>query len=229
MHLPPCMGSTTVLTLPIWSPLSPDPLASVTVITMPGQPHHLPPSLETSIISPDLSTLSLIEPLFTSQPWHCVPSSIVTVVCFGFLLLRYESYTVLARFPLLWKCTLQNQLRERKVCFILQIVSLYEGKSEQELKLNHERVWLTGLFSLRSYTAQDHQSRGSNAHSGLGPATPIINQENSPQGCLQVNLMKALSHLRIPLLRWLACFTMVKYNRHKYYTVIHSSTQFSPI
>lgn len=117
----PCVGSTTVLTLAIWPPLSPYPLASVTVITMPGQPHHLPPSLETSVISPDLSALSLTYPLFTAQPWHCVPSSIVIVVCFGFLLLRYESYSVLVRFPLLWKYTLQNQLKERKVCFTLQI------------------------------------------------------------------------------------------------------------
>ena len=36
----------------------------------------------------------------------------------------------------------------------------------------------SGLLSLLSHTTQDHQPRVNNVHSGLGPLTSIINQEN---------------------------------------------------
>ena len=44
--------------------------------------------------------------------------------------------------------------------------------------------WLIpyGLLSLLSYTIQDHVSRGTTTHSGLGPHTSIINQEKWPTG-----------------------------------------------
>lgn len=41
-----------------------------------------------------------------------------------------------------------------------------------------------------------HLLRDATAHSGLGPSTSIINQENVPQTCLQANLMQVFSQLR---------------------------------
>lgn len=128
---PPC-GSRAPSLLPglfhcpdmaISPPISPRPPASATVIAKPGQPHHSPPSLQTSVLSADLLTSSLTYSLSTSQPRHCVPTSIVIVVCFGFPL-RSESPTVFIRFLLLSRTTLQNQLRERRACFILQTQSV---------------------------------------------------------------------------------------------------------
>jgi hypothetical protein len=54
-----------------------------------------------------------------------------------------------------------------------------------------------GLLTLLSYTTQEYFLRhrewngGSTTHSGLGPLTSIINQENALQSCLQASLMEA--------------------------------------
>lgn len=43
------------------------------------------------------------------------------------------------------------------------------------------------LLILLSYNTQDYQPREGTTHSELIPLTPIINQENLPQACSQVN------------------------------------------
>ena len=55
-----------------------------------------------------------------------------------------------------------------------------------------------GLLSLVSYSTQDHLPRDSTAHSEMGPPTSLINQENVPQACSQVNLLEAFSQRRFP-------------------------------
>ena len=62
----------------------------------------------------------------------------------------------------------------------------------------HKGMLLTGLLSmvhLFSYTAKDHLLKGGIAHSGLGPPTSIVNQENAS------NLREAFFQLRFPSLR----------------------------
>ena len=49
--------------------------------------------------------------------------------------------------------------------------------------------WFTHSFSCRT---QDHEPRGGTAHSGLGPPTVVIDQENAPGAHPQVGLMEAL-------------------------------------
>jgi hypothetical protein len=51
----------------------------------------------------------------------------------------------------------------------------------------------SGLLSPFSYTTQDPLPMGSTTHSGLGLPTPIINQENVLQICLQANLVAIFS------------------------------------
>lgn len=58
----------------------------------------------------------------------------------------------------------------------------YGGKSGEELKQEPRgsaAPWLTprGLLGLLSYSTQDHELRGSTAHSGRGPPTTIIHQD----------------------------------------------------
>ena len=37
-----------------------------------------------------------------------------------------------------------------------------------------------GLLSLHSFTTQDYPPRGGTTYYGLGPSSPVINQENVP-------------------------------------------------
>ena len=55
--------------------------------------------------------------------------------------------------------------------------------------------WLafTGFLSLLSYTAQTYPPRDGAAHSGLGPPTSIITQDNTPQIWPQANLMEVFN------------------------------------
>jgi hypothetical protein len=48
--------------------------------------------------------------------------------------------------------------------------------------------WLA-LYDLLSlcYSTQDYKPRSGTTHSELDPPTPIINEENVPQACLQAN------------------------------------------
>lgn len=50
--------------------------------------------------------------------------------------------------------------------------------------------WLAphGLLSPLSYSTQDYQLRGDPTQSDLDSITSIINQENKPRACPQVNL-----------------------------------------
>lgn len=61
--------------------------------------------------------------------------------------------------------------------------------------------WLVprGLSSLLSYTDHDYLSGGSTIHFRLGLPILTINQENAPWTCLQVNVMGAISQLRLLL------------------------------
>lgn len=54
---------------------------------------------------------------------------------------------------------------------------------------------LTGLLILLPYTPP---ARESTSHSNLGSHTAIINQENGPQTCPQVNWMEAALQMRFP-------------------------------
>ena len=66
-----------------------------------------------------------------------------------------------------------------------------------ELKHRSAAHWLAplGLLSLLSYTIQDHSPRGGISHSGLGPLTLIITQENATTG--QSN--EHSSSIKVPL------------------------------
>lgn len=53
------------------------------------------------------------------------------------------------------------------------------------------------LLSLLSYRHQDHLPRGRALSSVLGSPAVIINQENAQQACPQVNVIEAVSQLRL--------------------------------
>jgi hypothetical protein len=80
--------------------------------------------------------------------------------------------------------------------------------------------WLTphGLPRLLSCTTHDHISGVSTAHSWLDPPTPIINQENAPQTCLQVNLREAFSQLRF---LFIVNSNLCPAKQHKFHTRVH--------
>ena len=46
------------------------------------------------------------------------------------------------------------------------------------------RLALHGSLELLAHTTQDHLLRGGTARSGLGPTTPVTNQEHVPWNCL---------------------------------------------
>lgn len=78
-----------------------------------------------------------------------------------------------------------------------------------------ERMLLTVLCTLLFYTTQDHQPRGSTAHSELRPPIVIINKHNTPQTHLQVNLMETFSQLRFLLPSYVLVFIeLTKTNQH---------------
>lgn len=57
------------------------------------------------------------------------------------------------------------------------------------------------LLSLPSHIAQTRLPKGSTIHSELSGASSVINEENALQFCLQANLVKAFSQLRLPFSR----------------------------
>lgn len=80
----------------------------------------------------------------------------------------------------------------------------------QELKRRLQRdaaYWLASrhFLSLPSYTTQDHLGRSTTIHSWLVPLTSI-NQESTPQACLQASLMGSIFSIEILLSQMtLAC------------------------
>lgn len=54
----------------------------------------------------------------------------------------------------------------------------------------------TGLFTLLSYTTQDHLPRDGTAHSGQGPPMSVNNEENVTQTCSQANQREVILQLR---------------------------------
>lgn len=57
--------------------------------------------------------------------------------------------------------------------------------------------------SLLCYIPQDHLSTSGSIHSGLGPATSIINHDNTPTNLCKAKLMKAVKNIRFPLPRYI--------------------------
>ena len=68
-----------------------------------------------------------------------------------------------------------------------------EASTEAEVGGITYRLAPQGLFTLLSYTIQDFLRRCGTTHSGLGPPTLIINQENAPEACPQGDLGEASS------------------------------------
>lgn len=80
------------------------------------------------------------------------------------------------------------------------------GKAPRQPKLmqkpyRNPSYWLVphGFFRLLYYNIYNHQGKDNTAHSELGPSIPIINQENVPLACPQVNLMETFYQLRFSL------------------------------
>lgn len=100
---------------------------------------------------------------------------------------------------------------ERFIRLIVTVHHLRKPRQElkariwsQELKQRPQRYavyWLAShdFLNLLSYTTQDHLGRSTTIHSRLGPLTCIINQESTPQTCLQNSLMGCIFSIEIPL------------------------------
>ena len=126
----------------------------------------------------------------------------------------------------------QKQRGEERISFTLQIIVCHEGKSQKVLKQepgfrNLTRVQggilHTGLFCLLFDTIQDW------CLSRYIHPTLIINQEIVLQTYLQVNLIEALSQLRVSLPRWFSLMSnwqkRKKEKKLKMYTVHKSWTR----
>lgn len=126
----------------------------------------------------------------------------------AYLHTRYMLTTVLVAFPLVWwKHHDQNQLWEKRVYFSLQRMACHPGRQGRSTELEAGgRNWFRGhwrgaacwpdphsLFSLLSYTFQDHASRGDSVCTRMASPTVIINwwsvDENAPQACPQATLV----------------------------------------
>ena len=86
------------------------------------------------------------------------------------------------------------------------VIIHHSKKSGNELKQKQtqgpwKRTAYWPAFSYLSYISQDHLHKGGTAHSGLGPPTSIINQENAPKGLPTGSLMEAIPQLRFSLPR----------------------------
>jgi hypothetical protein len=74
--------------------------------------------------------------------------------------------------------------------------NLKAGTWRQELK---RRPWRGAAYWLDQSAAWSVIPRSGSAHIKLGPPTAISNQENTPQACLQANLVRSSPQFRIPL------------------------------
>lgn len=102
----------------------------------------------------------------------------------------------------------QMQLGGGKVylAYAYQSQLIIEGslsKNLETISINHNRVLLTVLLSIACSSQFFIQSRTrtGTTHNGMCSPTSIINQENTSQTHLQVNLMKAVLQLEILLHR----------------------------
>lgn len=113
---------------------------------------------------------------------------------------------------------------EGKGLFLLngfQVISHHGGKFRQELKAGTwSRRWrdavywlaLCRLLCLLPYTTQDLLPSNGIVHHEEGHSTPIMNQDSTPQACLQVNLPEVFSQLRFLLARHV-CVELTKANQ----------------
>lgn len=92
---------------------------------------------------------------------------------------------------------IQSNIGEERVYFCFQVTVHHWGKSKAgTCRANHGgtarpfKGWC--LYSL------DSDAQGTVPHTGLGPSTPINNQDNLPQTYPQAKLIQELPHLRLP-------------------------------
>lgn len=94
--------------------------------------------------------------------------------------------------------------------------------SDQELKRTvEEHCLLVCSRPFRDLAGLELRDRPASACPVLGlkvtphPALLITNQENTPQTCLQDNLIGAFSPLRLSLLRWVVCVKLTKTSQNR--------------
>lgn len=177
------------------------------------------PCSSTSCVLPSVSvTGDSSKGCFLSSLFLCVRQNLTMLACDAFLL--HVSFTLYLAIIfmhslfiysmkknydrvsslLLWQNhsdMIQSNMGEESVYFCFQVTAHHCGKSKSgTCSGNHGgTAW---PFEGWCFYSLDSDAQGTVSHTGLGPSTPINNQDSLPQTYPQAKLIQELPHLRLP-------------------------------